>query len=79
MIFSAISQSIQIIENDKKPSAERVADMTPYQPSARRPIAALFRRTADLVVRWCVRLDIHPNWVSYSSMVAAGLAALCFV
>jgi phosphatidylglycerophosphate synthase len=49
-----------------------------YQPSARRPIADLFRRSAHLAVRWCVRLGIHPNWVSYSSMVAAAGSGLCF-
>jgi phosphatidylglycerophosphate synthase len=52
--------------------------MSAYQPAWRRPIAGLFRRTADAAVRVCVRLGIHPNWVSYSSMVAAAGAALCF-
>jgi phosphatidylglycerophosphate synthase len=52
--------------------------MNGYQPSARRPIAELFRATAYLPVRWCVRLGIHPNWVSYASMAAAGCAAVCF-
>jgi phosphatidylglycerophosphate synthase len=52
--------------------------MTAYQPTSRRPIADLFRKTAQLAVSWCVRLGIHPNWVSYSSVVAAGGAALCF-
>jgi phosphatidylglycerophosphate synthase len=49
-----------------------------YQPASRRPIADLFRRTADPAVMACVRLSIHPDVVSYSSIVAAGLAALCF-
>lgn len=49
-----------------------------YEPTARRPIAGIFRRTAHAAVRWCVRLDIHPNSVSYSSIVAAAGAALCF-
>jgi phosphatidylglycerophosphate synthase len=52
--------------------------MPPYQPTARRPIADVFRRTAAGPVRWCVRLGIHPNWVSYSSIAAAGLAAMGF-
>ncbi len=52
--------------------------METYQPASRRPIGAAFRRTAQAPVRWCVRLGIHPNWVSYSSMVAAGGAGLCF-
>jgi phosphatidylglycerophosphate synthase len=52
--------------------------MTGYQPPWRRPIAQVFRRTADLPVRWCVRLRVHPNWISYSSIVAAAVAAVCF-
>jgi phosphatidylglycerophosphate synthase len=49
-----------------------------YQPASRRPIADLFRLTAGPAVRACVRLGIHPDVVSYSSILAAGLAALCF-
>jgi phosphatidylglycerophosphate synthase len=52
--------------------------MSDYQPTSRRPIADLFRRTAHAAVAWCVRLDIHPNTVSYSSVVASAAAALCF-
>ena len=50
----------------------------PYEPAWRRPIAGIFRRTAHVAVRWCVRLDIHPNTVSYSSIVASAAAGLCF-
>ena len=53
-------------------------DPQPYQPTWRRPIAGVFRRTAQGAVHWCVRRGIHPNTVSYSSIVAAGAAALCF-
>lgn len=49
-----------------------------YQPTSRRPIAELFRRTADLAVRLCLRTGIHANAVSVSSMGAAALAAVCF-
>jgi phosphatidylglycerophosphate synthase len=52
--------------------------MTDYQPSWRRPIAQAFRRTAQAPVRWCVRLGIHPNLVSYSSIVASAAAGGCF-
>jgi phosphatidylglycerophosphate synthase len=52
--------------------------MTDYQPAWRRPIAQAFRRTADAPVRWCVRLGIHPNLVSYSSILAAMGAGVCF-
>jgi phosphatidylglycerophosphate synthase len=49
-----------------------------YQPASRRPIAELFRRTGDPAVRACVFLGIHPDVVSYSSIVGAALAGLCF-
>ena len=52
--------------------------MTVYQPTWRRPIASTFRRTADVPVQWLVRLGIHPNLVSYSSIVASAAAGLCF-
>jgi phosphatidylglycerophosphate synthase len=50
----------------------------PYRPASRRPIAALLRRTGDLAVRWCVARGVHPDAVSYASVVAAAAAALCF-
>jgi phosphatidylglycerophosphate synthase len=49
-----------------------------YQPKWRRPIAGVFRKTADGAVRWCVEKGVHPNTVSYSSIVAAAAAAFCF-
>jgi phosphatidylglycerophosphate synthase len=52
--------------------------MTDYQPTWRRPIAQVFRLTARAPVEWCVRLGIHPNLVSYSSIVASAVAGLCF-
>ena len=52
--------------------------MTDYQPTWRRPIARMFRRTAEAPVGWCVRLGIHPNLISYSSIAASAAAALCF-
>jgi phosphatidylglycerophosphate synthase len=52
--------------------------MSEYQPTWRRPIAGVFRRTATAAVDWCVRRGVHPNWVSYGSLVAAAGAALCF-
>jgi phosphatidylglycerophosphate synthase len=50
----------------------------PYQPTARRPIADVFRRTANASVRWCVRAGVHPDAVSYASLVASAMAAACF-
>ena len=52
--------------------------MAIYQPLSRRPIAAAFRRTAHSTVRLCVRLGIHPDLVSYASIVAAAGAAVCY-
>lgn len=52
--------------------------MTAYQPTWRRPIAQGFRKTAYAAVRWCVWQGIHPNLVSYSSIVASAGAAFCF-
>jgi phosphatidylglycerophosphate synthase len=50
-----------------------------YQPTSRRPIAEIFRRTAGWSVKLCVRLRIHPDTVSYASLVASALAAGCFL
>lgn len=52
--------------------------MVDYQPTSRRPIADVFRSTAQSAVRSCVRHNIHPDVVSYMSIVAAALAAICF-
>jgi phosphatidylglycerophosphate synthase len=52
--------------------------MTDYQPSSRRPIGQMFRRTAHLAVEWCVRHGIHPDLVSYASIAASAGAGLCF-
>lgn len=47
-------------------------------PANRRPIADIFRRTADLAVQLCVARNISPNSISYTSIVAASAAAGCF-
>jgi len=52
--------------------------MSEYRPASRRPIAAVFRRTAEGTVRSCVRAGIHADAISLFSMVAAGAAAVCF-
>jgi phosphatidylglycerophosphate synthase len=49
-----------------------------YEPTSRRPIADLFRATAHGAVRVCVRCGIHPDAVSYGSIIASAFAALCF-
>lgn len=66
------------MKDSEKPATAR-EDLRPgYEPASRRPIAELFRRTADPAVRACVRLGIHPDAVSYGSIVAAAAASLCF-
>lgn len=52
--------------------------MADYAPTSRRPIASIFRRTADLAVRLCVKARISPDAVSYSSIVAAAIAGGMF-
>ena len=51
---------------------------TAYAPKDRRPIAEILRRTANIPVVWCVRAGVHPNLISYSSIVASLGAGLCF-
>ena len=52
--------------------------MPQYEPTSRRPIATVFRRTADAAARGCVAMRISPDAISYSSIVAAVGAAVCF-
>ena len=52
--------------------------MTAYEPSARRPIAGMFRSTAHALVKVAVRAGIHPDVFSYASIVAAAIAGLLF-
>jgi len=52
--------------------------MPDYEPTSRRPIAQVFRRTAEAATQLCVRWGIHPDAISYASIAAALAAALCF-
>lgn len=51
---------------------------TGYVPASRRPIAGMFRRTAQGAVRVAVRAGIHPDVISYASIVSAAIAAWFF-
>ena len=51
---------------------------TAYAPVSRRPIAAMFRRTAGVAVRVCIARNVHPDIISLASIVASALAATCF-
>lgn len=52
--------------------------MPNYEPTSRRPIADVFRKTALGTTRFCVRAHVNPDAISYFSVVAATLAALLF-
>src|SRR3954464_7973375 len=52
--------------------------MADYQPTSRRPIAEIFRRTASAATKLCVTIGISPDIISYLSIVTAIGAALCF-
>ena len=52
--------------------------MSGYEPNSRRPIANVFRQTAAAATRFCVRHGIHADAISYLSIVAASIAAICF-
>ena len=53
--------------------------MAQYEPTSRRPIGEGFRATARSATAFCVRHNVHPDAVSYASMIAAAIAALCFL
>jgi phosphatidylglycerophosphate synthase len=55
-----------------------MAAMSGYEPNSRRPIAAVFRQTAGSATRFCVRHGIHPDAISYLSIIAALIAAISF-
>ena len=52
--------------------------MAQYEPTSRRPIGEGFRATARFATSFCVRLGIHPDAISYASVIAAAIAAICF-
>jgi phosphatidylglycerophosphate synthase len=52
--------------------------MPDYEPKSRRQIAGVFRRTAQGATRWCLRLGVHPDAISYLSIFAAVVAGVCF-
>lgn len=52
--------------------------MAQYEPTSRRPIADGFRSTARFATALCVQLNVHPDAISYASIVASAVAAVCF-
>jgi phosphatidylglycerophosphate synthase len=52
--------------------------MAQYEPTSRRPIGEGFRSTARYATGFCVKGNIHPDTISYASLVAAAAAAFCF-
>src|SRR5512132_824733 len=67
---------VTTLETDPSPASTAAAG---YRPSARRPIADGFRRTARGAVRFCVQRGVHPDVISYLSVVAAALGAACLL
>ena len=61
-----------------RPPAPSPPLVTGYRPTSRRPIADKFRRTGGGAVALCLRFDVHPDVVSYLSIVASAAAAACF-
>ena len=59
-------------ENPANPSGAE------YRPTSRRPIGDLFRKTAHGAVKVCVQFGVHPDVISYFSMVMAAGAGICF-
>src|SRR5690348_13034572 len=57
----------------------QVTSSPTYAPASRRPIADVFRRTAHRTVDLCVHTGIHPDAISYLSMVFAAAAGFCFL
>lgn len=51
--------------------------MAQYEPTSRRPIGERFRATARFATNLCVRLNLHPDTISWASVVAAALAGFC--
>ena len=61
-----------------QPPLYKMAAMSRYEPTSRRPIAAVFRKTAGAATRFCVRHEVNPDAISYLSIAAALIAAICF-
>ena len=55
-----------------------MATMSDYEPTSRRPIAAVFRQTGNAATQFCLHHGIHADAISYLSIVAALIAAICF-
>src|ERR1041385_256670 len=62
----------------EKCCAEMIGVVKDYQPTSRRPIGQMFRRTAGWAVRCCVAWNIHPDAVSYASVVVSAAAGISF-
>jgi phosphatidylglycerophosphate synthase len=60
---------------NEQPANPKTAE---YQPTSRRPIGEIFRKTAHGAVKICVACNIHPDVISYLSMVMAAGAGICF-
>src|SRR5947209_18041310 len=77
-----MSTGQQIRSNEVRPREPHLIDPLrtgpEYQIGSRRPIAEFFRRPTRGVVQFCVNAGVHPDLVSYASVVAAAGAGICF-
>src|SRR5436190_12310728 len=74
-------QESAITTTTKEPAAIHQSLITNHQGRAsanRRPIANIFRRSAQGATRFCLKVGIGADAISYLSIAAAALAAVCF-
>ena len=75
--YAATAASLLLAFRFVAPIIPLVSDAR-YQPKSRRPIADIFRRMARGATDFCVGRGIHPDAVSYSSILISLAAAMCF-
>jgi phosphatidylglycerophosphate synthase len=68
----------ELVTDTERSGCHGVKRVAAYQPVSRRPIAEVFRLTTRGTVKICVDLGIHPDLISYTSLVAAAAAGACF-
>jgi phosphatidylglycerophosphate synthase len=70
---------VELLSSSRVPASDRgiVSEIPAYQPASRRPIAEMFRRTAQGATALCLRLGISADAISYFSIAAAAGAAFC--
>jgi len=66
-------------ERDRESAADRaIGSRARYEPTSRRPIASLFRRTGDGPARWLAQRGVSADAISWLSLLVAALSAVCY-